>query len=82
MALSEQRAFVTPEPGDDWNVLASRVLPGEPAEMRCAAEEDVLRSYRLHANAYVPKPVDFEQFIKVIRQIDDFFVTVVRLPKG
>ena len=46
------------------------------------AEEDVLRSYRLHANAYVPKPVDFEQFIKVVRQIDDFFVTVVRLPKG
>ena len=46
------------------------------------AEEDVLRSYRLHANAYVPKPVDFDQFIKVVRQIDDFFVTVVRLPKG
>ncbi|WP_036554122.1 response regulator [Nocardiopsis sp. CNT312] len=45
------------------------------------AEEDVLRSYRLHANAYVPKPVDFEQFIKVVRQIDDFFVTVVRLPE-
>jgi CheY-like chemotaxis protein len=46
------------------------------------AEEDVLRSYDLHANAYVTKPVDFEQFAKVIRQIDDFFITVVRLPKG
>lgn len=46
------------------------------------AEEDILRSYRLHANAYVAKPVDFEQFIQVVRQIDDFFVTVVRLPKG
>jgi CheY-like chemotaxis protein len=45
------------------------------------AEEDVLRSYDLHANAYVTKPVDFEQFSKVIRQIDDFFITVVRLPK-
>lgn len=46
------------------------------------AEEDILRSYRLHANAYVAKPVDFESFIRVVRQIDDFFVTVVRLPKG
>jgi CheY-like chemotaxis protein len=45
------------------------------------AEEDVLRSYDLHANAYVTKPVDFEQFSEVIRQIDDFFITVVRLPK-
>ena len=44
------------------------------------AEEDVLRSYSLHANAYVTKPVDFERFIQVVRQIDDFFVTVVRLP--
>jgi two-component system response regulator len=45
------------------------------------AEEDVLRSYELHANAYVTKPVDFERFIQVVRQIDDFFVTVVRLPR-
>jgi CheY-like chemotaxis protein len=44
------------------------------------AEEDILRSYNLHANAYVAKPVDFERFIEVIRQIDDFFVTVVKLP--
>ena len=45
-----------------------------------AAEEDVLRSYQLHANAYVTKPVDFEQFITAVRQIDDFFVQIVRLP--
>ena len=45
------------------------------------AEEDVLRSYELHANAYVTKPVDFERFIEVVRQIDDFFVSVVKLPK-
>ena len=45
------------------------------------AEEDVLRSYSLHANAYVTKPVDFARFIEVVRQIDEFFVTVVRLPK-
>jgi CheY-like chemotaxis protein len=44
------------------------------------AEEDILRSYALHANAYVSKPVDFDRFIDVIRQIDDFFVTVVKLP--
>jgi len=46
-----------------------------------AAEEDVLRSYDLHANAYVTKPVDFERFITVVRQIDEFFVGVVRLPR-
>jgi CheY-like chemotaxis protein len=44
------------------------------------AEEDVLKSYQLHANAYVTKPVDFERFIEVVRQIDEFFVTVVKLP--
>lgn len=44
------------------------------------AEEDVLRSYSLHANAYVTKPVDFERFIQVVRKIDEFFVQVVRLP--
>ncbi|HEX6360535.1 response regulator [Actinophytocola sp.] len=44
------------------------------------AEEDILRSYSLHANAYISKPVDFDRFIDVIRQIDDFFVTVVKLP--
>lgn len=45
------------------------------------AEEDVVGSYSLHANAYVTKPVDFERFIEVVRHIDDFFVTVVRLPR-
>jgi CheY-like chemotaxis protein len=44
------------------------------------AEEDVLRSYQLHANAYVTKPVDFERFISVVKQIDEFFVSVVKLP--
>jgi CheY-like chemotaxis protein len=44
------------------------------------ADEDILRSYALHANAYVSKPVDFERFMDVIRRIDDFFVTVVELP--
>ncbi|HEY1572857.1 MAG TPA: response regulator [Pseudonocardiaceae bacterium] len=45
------------------------------------AEEDILRSYSLHANAYVSKPVDFDRFIEVIRRIDDFFATIVKLPR-
>ena len=45
------------------------------------AEEDILRSYSLSANAYVTTPVDFDRFIEDVRQIDDFFVTVVKLPR-
>jgi CheY-like chemotaxis protein len=44
------------------------------------ADDDILRSYSLHANAYVTKPVDFDSFIAVVRQIDEFFVSVVKLP--
>jgi CheY-like chemotaxis protein len=44
------------------------------------ADEDILRSYQLHANAYVTKPVDFDRFVSVVRQIDDFFISVVKLP--
>ena len=46
-----------------------------------SAQEDIVRSYKLHANAYVTKPVDLDQFMKAVRQIDDFFVRVVRLPR-
>jgi CheY-like chemotaxis protein len=46
-----------------------------------SAEEDVLRSYQLQANAYVTKPVDLDQFTSTVRQIDDFFAQVVRLPQ-
>jgi CheY-like chemotaxis protein len=45
-----------------------------------SAEEDILKSYKLHANAYVTKPVDLDQFMRAVRQIDEFFVQVVRLP--
>ncbi|HEY2795243.1 MAG TPA: response regulator [Micromonosporaceae bacterium] len=45
-----------------------------------AAEEDILRSYKAHANAYVTKPVDFRRFLEIVRQIDQFFVSVVSLP--
>jgi CheY-like chemotaxis protein len=44
------------------------------------AEDDILRSYSLHANAYISKPVDFDKFVGVIGQIDDFFLTLVKLP--
>lgn len=44
------------------------------------ADEDILSSYQLHANAYVTKPVDFERFVTVVRQIDEFFLSVVKLP--
>lgn len=44
------------------------------------AETDILRSYELHANAYVTKPVDLECFLKVVRAIDTFFVSIVKLP--
>ena len=46
------------------------------------SEEDIARSYDLHANAYVTKPVDFGGFTEAVRQIDEFFFTIVKLPKG
>ena len=44
------------------------------------AEEDVLRTYNLHANCYVTKPVDLEKFMVVVKTIDSFWLTVVTLP--
>jgi CheY-like chemotaxis protein len=44
------------------------------------AEEDVAKSYNLHANCYITKPIDLDQFIKVVRSIEDFWFTIVRLP--
>jgi len=44
------------------------------------AEQDVLRAYDLHANCYVTKPVDLDQFIHVVRSIEDFWFTIVKLP--
>jgi chemotaxis family two-component system response regulator Rcp1 len=46
------------------------------------ATEDIVKSYDLHANVYVAKPVDFNQFTDVIRHIDDFFTTVAQLSPG
>ncbi|MEJ2143222.1 MAG: response regulator [Gammaproteobacteria bacterium] len=44
------------------------------------AEEDILKSYNLHANCYVTKPVDLDQFINIVKSIEDFWLTIVRLP--
>ena len=44
------------------------------------AEEDVLRAYQLHANCYITKPVDFQQFLNVVRSIESFWLFVVTLP--
>lgn len=44
------------------------------------AEEDVLKSYNLHANCYITKPVNLDQFLAVVKSIEDFWLTVVMLP--
>jgi CheY-like chemotaxis protein len=46
------------------------------------ADMDILRTYELHANCYITKPVDFEQFTKVIKSIEDFWLTIVKLPQN
>jgi len=46
-----------------------------------SAEEDILESYSLHANCFVKKPVNLEQFIKVVHAIEDFWFTIVKLPR-
>ncbi len=45
-------------------------------------EEDIFKTYNLHANCYVTKPLDLDQFVKVVRSIEDFWLTIVKLPKG
>jgi DNA-binding response OmpR family regulator len=44
------------------------------------AEEDVVRAYDLHANCYVTKPVDFEQFMRIVQAIEQFWLAIVTLP--
>jgi len=45
-----------------------------------SAEQDIVKSYNLHANCYVTKPVDLHQFLEVVKQIEDFWLTIVKLP--
>jgi chemotaxis family two-component system response regulator Rcp1 len=73
---------------DGREVLAE--IKSDPALMRIPvvvlttskAEMDIIKSYNLHANCYVTKPVDLEQFIVVVKSIDMFWLTVVTLPNG
>ena len=44
------------------------------------AEEDILKSYNLHANCYITKPIDLNQFVKVVKSIEDFWFSIVKLP--
>ena len=44
------------------------------------ADEDIIRTYDLHANCYITKPVDLDQFISVVKSIEDFWLTIVKLP--
>lgn len=44
------------------------------------SEEDILKSYQSHANCYITKPVDYDQFIEVVRKMEDFWFTIVKIP--
>jgi chemotaxis family two-component system response regulator Rcp1 len=46
------------------------------------AEQDIIQSYNLYANAFVTKPVDLEQFVRVLKSIEDFWLEIVKLPNG
>ncbi len=45
-----------------------------------SAEEDILKTYKLHANCYIQKPLDFDKFIKVVKSVEDFWLSIVILP--
>ena len=47
-----------------------------------STEQDILRTYDLHANCYITKPVDLDQFIAVVKAIEEFWFTIVKLPQG
>ncbi|MFQ5909526.1 MAG: response regulator [Thermoplasmata archaeon] len=47
-----------------------------------SAEEDIIRTYDHHANCYITKPVDFERFMEIVKLVEDFWLTVVKLPPG
>jgi chemotaxis family two-component system response regulator Rcp1 len=47
-----------------------------------SAEEDILKTYNLHANCYITKPIDLAQFMKVVRSVEEFWLTIVKLPNG
>ena len=64
------------------DIKASEVLEIIPVVVLTTsrAEEDILKAYKLHANCYITKPVDFGQFIRVVKSIETFWLTIVALP--
>lgn len=74
-------------PGKDGREVLSEIKADE--DLKCipvvvlttsAAEQDILRTYRLHANCYITKPVDLDQFIMIVQNIQDFWFSIVKLP--
>lgn len=71
---------------DGWEVLAE--IKSSPNLKRIPvvilttsqAEEDILTAYDSYANCYIPKPIDLEQFIRVVRSIEEFWLSIVKLP--
>ena len=65
-------------------IKESPVLKGIPVIILTVsqADEDITRSYNLHANCYIQKPVDLDKFLEVVKAIEDFWLTIVKLPKG
>jgi CheY-like chemotaxis protein len=61
---------------DDENLRTIPVVVLTTSE----AERDVVQSYTLHANAYITKPIDMDQFVRIVRAIDEFWFDIVRLP--
>ena len=47
-----------------------------------SAEQDIFRAYDLHANCYITKPIDLDRFTKVVKSIEDFWLTIVKLPRS
>ena len=64
------------------DIRADKTLTAIPVVVLTSsqADQDVLHAYALHANCYITKPVDFQQFMAVVRAIEDFWLTVVKLP--
>jgi two-component system response regulator len=63
-------------------IKADKILKRIPVVVltTSGAEEDILRAYNLCANCYITKPVDFDQFVKIVHSIESFWFTVVKLP--
>jgi two-component system, chemotaxis family, response regulator Rcp1 len=59
---------------DDLKDIPVCILTGSKAE------EDIVKSYKLHANCYIVKPVDFQQFLEVVKSLEDFWFKIVRIP--